>query len=182
MIVLLPAALAQAAPEDAAALVRRLNADLLAHPSATAVLQRWCAERRLADPPVMRALVDRTASNLLTPEQRARLQVGADEPVGYRRVRLVCGTHILSEAENWYVPSRLTAAMRAQLADTDTPFGAVIGPLGPTRHNLEAVQLWLDGPLPRDLFRHRALVVASDGRPLAEVVETYTAGVLEFSR
>ena len=34
--------------------------------------------------------------------------IGPDEPVAYRHVRLRCGDHVLSEADNWYVPSRLT--------------------------------------------------------------------------
>jgi hypothetical protein len=36
------------------------------------------------------------------------LGVDPDEPVRFRRVPLKCGDHVLSEAENWYVPSRLT--------------------------------------------------------------------------
>jgi chorismate-pyruvate lyase len=163
-------------------IVADLNARLLAGPTATGVLTDWCAAHGMADPARIHAERVEGAAAEATAEQRARLEVGTDEPLGYRRVRLMCGTHLMSEAENWYVPSRLTAAMRDQLAETDTPFGAVIAPLGPKRRNIEAVQLWKDGPLPRDLFRHRALVVGRDGRPLAEVVETYTAGTLEFPR
>jgi hypothetical protein len=29
------------------------------------------------------------------------LGVGTEEPVKYRHVRLRCGTHVLSEADNW---------------------------------------------------------------------------------
>ena len=32
-------------------LVEKLNAELLSHDSATAVLESWCGERHLADPP-----------------------------------------------------------------------------------------------------------------------------------
>jgi hypothetical protein len=160
--------------------VADLNQRLLAGPTATAVLTDWCAGHGMADPARIHAERVAGATADATPEQRARLKVGAEEPLGYRRVRLMCGAHVMSEAENWYVPARLTPEMRGLLADTDTPFGAVIAPLGPQRQNLEVTQLWLDGPLPRDLFRHRALVVGRDGSPLAEVVETYTAGALEF--
>lgn len=162
-------------------IVADLNARLLAGPTATQVLADWCQRHGMANPARIHAERVEGAVAEASAEQRARLEVGSDEPLGYRRVRLMCGTHLMSEAENWYVPSRLTAAMRAQLAETDTPYGAVIAPLGPKRHNFEVTQLWQDGPLPRDLFRHRALVVGRDGRPLAEVVETYTAGTLEFS-
>jgi len=160
-------------------IIADLNQRLLAGPTATAVLAKWCGDHGMAEPARIHAERVKGAADA-SPEQRARLKVGADEPLAYRRVHLMCGSHLMSDAENWYVPSRLTPAMRALLADTDTPFGTVIGPLGPKRRNLEVVQLWGEGPLPRDLLRHRALVVGSDGEPLAEVVETYTAGVLEF--
>jgi chorismate-pyruvate lyase len=163
-------------------IVADLNARLLAGPTATRVLTDWCARHHMAKPARIHAERVEGAAVEATPEQRARLQVGVDEPVAYRRVRLMCGAHLLSEAENWYVPARLTPAMRALLADSDTPFGSVIAPLRPKRRNLEVVQLWGEGPIPRDLLRHRALVESGEGLPLAEVVETYTAGVLEFSR
>jgi hypothetical protein len=44
-----------------------------------------------------------------TAEQRQLLGVTPSEPIRYRKVRLSCGNHVLSEADNWYVPSRLTA-------------------------------------------------------------------------
>lgn len=153
--------LAQADP------VERLHAELLAATSATAVLQRRCA-----DP--IRAVVDRAATGAPTPEQRARLKVGADAPVAYRRVALMCGDAVLSEAENWYVPARLTPAMNAALAG-DTPFGAAIRPLGPRRQVLDVAEV-----RPPYILRHHALVVDAGGVPLAEVVERYTpqAGAL----
>jgi len=53
----------------------------------------------------------------------------------------------------------------------------VILPLGPHRINLGVEWLWSGAdarPAPRDgLFRHRALVEDSTGRPLAYVRETY---------
>ena len=71
-----------------------------------------------------------------TPEQRQRLQVKGRERVNYRRVQLRCGRQVLSEAENWYVPSRLTAGMNRLLETTDTPFGKAIQALQPYRQNL----------------------------------------------
>jgi len=165
------------------ALVEELNARLLAGSTATAVLAAWCAEHRMADPARIHAELVPGPAVEASAETRARLGVGADEPLGYRHVRLMCGAHVMSEAENWYVASRLTPAMRAALADTDTPFGAVIAPLGPKRENLEATPLWQGAaPLPHALLRHRALVSGADGRPLALVVETYMSGALEFAR
>jgi len=43
--------------------------------------------------------------------------------VKYRRVQPSCGDHILSEADNWYVPRRLTPEMNRLLETTDVPFG-----------------------------------------------------------
>ncbi len=182
------------------AVIEELNGALLASPSATTTLEAWCADHHMASPPKIVALRDRGANSPASSEIRASLQVTPDEPVKYRRVSLACGTHILSEAENWYVPSRLTASMNAALDTTDTPFGRVVEPLNVTRQTLSAEPLW--SPLPKDwerkpdlvrthyaraahtipleILRHRALVYDNAHRPLAEVVETYTNAVLDF--
>lgn len=156
-----------------------LNARLLAGPTATGVLQQWCDEHDVGAK--VRAEVRRRAVRAPDAAQRARLAVSADEPVAYRHVRLSCGKWLLSEAENWYVPSRLTPAMNAALAGGDTPFGAAIAALSPRRTGLGAELFWRDGPMPEALFRHRALVLDSAGRPLAEVVETYQADALRLA-
>ncbi|MFX8883413.1 hypothetical protein ABTM86_19675, partial [Acinetobacter baumannii] len=83
-----------------------------------------------ATPPTIRALADRGAAQAASPDVRAALGVGPDTPLAYRHVRLVCGDVVLSDARNWYVPARFTAAMNRTLADTDTPFGKVVAPLG----------------------------------------------------
>ncbi len=38
----------------------------------------------------------------------------------------MCGGHVLSEADNWYVPARLTPQMNRALDTSDTPFGAAV--------------------------------------------------------
>ncbi|MBO9711339.1 MAG: hypothetical protein J7495_00365 [Sphingomonas sp.] len=167
-----------ALPESAFERIARLDADLRADPSATAVLGRWCAALKLADPPTVVAVVDRGAAVAPDAATRARLGVGAAEPVVYRRVRLTCGGVTLSEAENWYVPSRLTPAMNAALTG-DTPFGTVIKPLKPTRRTLAVERLWDgQGAVPQAVLRHNALVIGGDGRALAEVRETYQRGLV----
>jgi chorismate-pyruvate lyase len=135
--------------------------------SATAVLQRRCPGATI------RAAVDRTARVPPTADQRARLRVGAGEAVAYRRVRLMCGTVAVSAAENWYVPARLTPAMRTAL-DGEAPFGMVIRSLRPTRTVVSVDRLTGD-----PVLRVRALVVGADGTPLAEVVENYTRAALK---
>jgi hypothetical protein len=133
-----------------------------------------------------------------TPDQRRELGVTPAEPVRYRRVRLMCGALVLSEADNWYVPGRLTPEMNKLLDSTDTPFGVVVRALHFQRHTLSATLLWLplpagwemnaagardvvaDQPMPSQLLEHRAVLTLPDGTPFSEVVETYTDNVLAF--
>ena len=146
--------------------VDRFAAELQASNSATAVLQRRCAGGTLA------ATVDRSLSRAPSPTHREALAVTAGEAVAYRGVRLMCGAVVLSTAENWYVPARLTPEMRAALAG-NAPFGAVILPLQPRRTTLSVVRLG-DDPV----LQVEAIVIGADRRPLAYVVETYAATVL----
>ena len=155
-----------------------LDARLRASPSATATLRDWCDFYGVADPTIHAELVKGPA-RAATARQRRELKVSASEPLGYRHVRLSCGGHVLSEAENWFVPSRLTPAMNAALDTTDTPFGTVVKPLNINRRMLGAETLWRRGARPpAQLFRHLALVLDADGRPIAEVIETYQREVV----
>jgi hypothetical protein len=179
------------------ALIEQLNSALLASRSATATLEAWCAEHRMANPARLAAVLDRRTARKATAADRLVLGVGPLEPIGYRRVALVCGTHVLSNAENWYVPSRLTAPMNRALETSDAPFGRVILDLHPTRQTLSVDRFWSPLPadwdrsvpagppkgniaIPADLFRHRAVVYDVRHRPLALVVETYTRENLNF--
>jgi chorismate-pyruvate lyase len=169
-------------------LIETLNSALLAGSSATTVLEQWCAVHHLASPAVVTARRD--ASVILAPSEdtRARLKLGPNETVGFRRVKLMCGDKVLSEANNWYAPARLTDAMNDALAHTTTPFGRVIAPFKAFRRTFSVERLWPAPPKdgaerPMDstataapgtaLFRHRALVLKPDGAPIAEVEETY---------
>lgn len=182
------------------ALIETLNTDLLTSHSATATLTNWCAIHHMATQPKIIAHLLLGIAKPITPEQRRRLDIGPNEPVIYRRVELVCGEHILSQADNWYVPSRLTPTMNKALQSTDLPFGSVIAPLHPRRLTISVENLWQ--PLPRGwemasppadhpgqklsipplLFEHRALVYAADGKPISEVAETYRKDILDFER
>jgi chorismate-pyruvate lyase len=183
---------------EALALLETLNADLLAHDSATLTLERWCGDHRLADPP---RIVAERVSDAVKPasaEVRAALDVKPDEPLSYRRVRLKCGDHVLSEADNWYVPARLTPEMNHVLETTDTPFGKAVAALHFRRHTLSADLLWRPLPMgwemgaapasdeagalaiPGHVLEHRAVLSTHDGAPFSEVVETYTSEVLAF--
>jgi hypothetical protein len=161
-------------------LVGQLNADLLSHDSATATLQRWCADRHLADPPTIVAHRVLSQDKPAAAEVRALLHAAPGEPIRYRRVALACGAHVLSNADNWYCPGALTAAMNAELDTTDHPFGAVVKPLGFHRHTLSAVVLMSpsDRSPPDAVIRHKAVLETPDGAPFSLVIETYTKDVL----
>ncbi|HTT43797.1 MAG TPA: hypothetical protein VMG33_12055 [Steroidobacteraceae bacterium] len=186
---------------EALALLQTLNADLLSHDSATLTLDGWCERHRLASPPQVVAEPVPGLDKPPTAAQRAELRVSAAEPVRYRHVRLRCGEHVLSEAENWYVPARLTPDMNRQLEATDAAFGRVVRPLQFRRQTLEATLLWSPLPPgwestqpvapqepaaggrlepPHEVLRHRALLLLPDGMPISEVTETYTSAVLAF--
>lgn len=164
-------------------LIETLSLRLLAAHSATAVLETWCAERGLALAPQLLAVPVPGPSRTPSPIQQARLAIEPGETLRYRRVRLSCADLVLSEAENWYVPSRLTPAMNAILDATQTPFGRVVHPLAPLRRHLSLRRLWQpmtqESPaLTEPLFVVEAMLSTGDGRPFCEVAETYTGAVL----
>jgi len=185
---------------EALALLQSLNADLLSHDSATLTLDRWCAAHHLADPATVAADRVHDVDKQPTAAQRELLHVGPTEPVGYRRVKLHCGAHVLSEADNWYVPSRLTPDMNQALEHTDIAFGRAVQALHFTRHTLTATLLWLplpqgwemQGPaapphpgtleVPPYVLQHTAVLNLPDGTPISTLTETYTAEVLAFAQ
>jgi len=139
--------------------------------------------------------VDKPAS----PEIRAALRVDAATPVAYRSVRLRCGDHVLSEADNWYVPGRLAPDMNRALETSDIAFGRAVQALHFSRHTLSATLLWSPLPvgwemqalpaagsgalaIPHHVLEHRAVLATPDGTPFSLVVEDYTSAVLDFPR
>ena len=183
---------------EALALLETLNADLLSNDSATLTLDRWCDAHKMAMP--AKIVAERMHGNDKEPpdEVRQLLAVTAADPVRYRHVRLHCGQHVLSEADNWYVPARLTPDMNKVLDTTDTAFGRAVQELHFRRRTLSAQLLWSPlppgwemasalpaagkGPLqvPAETIQHRAVLSLPDGTPFSLVVETYTNEVLSF--
>jgi hypothetical protein len=174
--------------------LQTLNAELLSHDSATAVLQALC-DRRTAEAPKIRAHRleapdDLSAANVA----RRQLGAAANEPIRRRRVELMCGETVLSRADNWYLPGRLTPEMNSALTTTETPFGVVVRPLAFQRRTLAARLLFAPLPdgweaqdparfnvpvtAPPYVLQHRAMLQTPDGRPFSLLVETYTAAVL----
>src|SRR5688572_18367612 len=135
-------AVAQARPEwrdtyqsrlEVLALLQSLNADILAGSSATRTLEAWCGDHDMADDPKIVARRVPGVRKEPSAEQLQRLGVRDASEVQYRRVELRCGAHVLSEADNWYVPARLTPEMNAALETTETPFGRAVQSLRPYR-------------------------------------------------
>jgi hypothetical protein len=131
---------------EALALLETLNADLLSNDSATLTLDRWCEAHKMATPAKIVAERVRGDDKAPTDEVRQLLGVNPTDPVRYRHVRLHCGEHVLSEADNWYVPAHLTPDMNQVLDTTDTAFGRAVQALHFHRRTLSARLLW--SPLP----------------------------------
>lgn len=149
--------------------MRRLQADLDANPSATAVLQARCDH---AGPPGARIRARQTpVTPDIAADRAARQALGADrrEPLRHRRVELMCGDRVFSRADNWYLPARLTPGMNRTLETTETPFGVVVTPLRFRRAPIRSERL--PGP---DVLRNRARLVTPEGHAFSLVVETYT--------
>lgn len=177
---LLVAALAGCASPQAS--LNGFEATLARQDSATAALGEWCAANDIAAPPM---IVAHPASGDPAPEPadaRALLAVSPDETLGYRHVRLTCGDSVLSEADNWYVRSRLTPAMNATLDSTQTPFGRAVAALNFTRKRLAAERGAAQGCPAGTILSHRALLIAEDGRPISLVLECYTRANLKSRR
>jgi hypothetical protein len=176
-----PATLQPSTPTDAFASVQRLETELLSTRSATTTLETWCRDHHLANPPRVVAHVVGGAAKAPTADQLRRLEVAGARDVKYRLVQLQCGTHVLSDADNWYVPSRLTPEMNRLLDATDTPFGKAVAPLEPYRVTIAVTLRWTDStqPPPATLFEHRAVLYTRDHEPFSEVVERYRRTLAE---
>lgn len=184
------------------ALLQSLNGELLAGSSATRTLEAWCDDHDMADDPTIVAVRETEVSREPSAEQLARLAVRDASEVRYRRVQLRCGTHVLSEADNWYVPGRLTPEMNALLETTGTPFGKAVQALRPYRRTVAVTMLWTPLPrgweqqkrprfrwcrrrmlaIPKDVFQHRAVLYTAEHLPFSEVVETYQSELFAFRR
>jgi len=184
------------------ALVQTLNANLLASRSATITLEKWCTDHKMAPEPKVIARRLHNVEKLPSAETREHLRVGAEEKVQYRHVELFCGDHVLSEADNWYVPSRLSDEMNHALDTTETSFGRVVQSLRPFRQTIGVKILWSPLPqlwelemrrpemekqaasgfiaIPHEILEHRAILYNSDHIPFSEVDEKYTNEVLNF--
>jgi hypothetical protein len=182
---------------EALAAIQSLQVDLLSHDSATETLERWCKGLGQVHPANITAERLKMVDPQPTPEIRQYLRVGPEIALKFRHVRLKCGDMVLSEADNWYVPARLTPVMNKALDSSERPFGKVVKPLGFTRHTLSASLLWAALSAPRRtlvkspsgemappyfLFEHRALLQTGNGTPFSLLIERYTRNLLKPAR
>jgi chorismate-pyruvate lyase len=167
-------------------LARELSNRLLAACSATATLCQWCNERGLGWGDISIVRRPCAAGHLAHDWVLDELRPDRGQSVAYRRVCLMRGKAALSEADNWFVPERLTPNINHILDWTDVPFGTAIKSLEPRRRTLfvEFAQTSADpepdegdaGPEPAStpcIFEHRAVVLRRDGTPIAVVREAY---------
>lgn len=182
----------------ALALLETLHAELLTAKSATFVLEAWCREHEQSKEPKIQAIRDAARQKPAPAEVRELLNVTDRETIRYRSVNLTCGSHIFSEADNWYVPERLTAGMNERLDKSDTPFGIAVKDLNFTRRTLGAEALWAplsrgwemkmpqssrsDRPLkiPTYVLHFRAALSTVDHTTFSVVDETYRNDLFDF--
>jgi hypothetical protein len=174
--------------------LQTLNSDLLSQASATAVLQALCDRREPGAPRIRARRVEAADNAQAASTARRQLGAAANEPIRLRRVELMCGEAVLSRADNWYLPDRLTQQMNSMLSTTETPFGVVVAPLAFQRRTLSSrllfnplppgwearAELSFEAPAtpPPQVLQHRAVLQTPDGRPFSLLVETYTDRVL----
>jgi chorismate-pyruvate lyase len=158
--------------QDHAAQLERLRGDILGSSSATQFLTARCGELHLADPAVVHAQ-NAPVTEGASADVRALLKVGAAEWVRHRHVRLTCGGHVLSEADNWYVPARLTAEMNHSLDSSDTPFGTVVRPL-----NFHRKTVATSRSSGAAVLQVKAVLLTPDEVPISLVVENYSGELL----
>ena len=165
---------------EAFADMQAFDTTLLASRSATETLETWCRDHHLAADPRIVAHLVTGADKPLTAEQRQRLALGGHDAAKFRRVELQCGARVLSVADNWYVPARLTPEMNRQLETTDIPFGKAVAALEPTRQTVSVTRLWTDSRAapPDALLELRALLYTRDRVPFSEVDEVYQRALL----
>lgn len=179
-------------------LLETLNATLLSNDSATRTLQQWCADHNMADQATIKAIRDPHVVKEPDAEIRQQLQVREGEFVAYRHVQLVCGRHVLSEADNWYVPSRLTRDIDHLLTSTEMPFGIAVKSLKFSRKTNSVNLLWSPLPtgwelkapkiletghninIPEYVLQHKAVLSGSNRVPFSVVVENYRRDIFSF--
>lgn len=181
MLALAPLALAGPLQPDQRQTLERLESELLSNPSATEVLEGHCNRYFGAEHATVRAEIIKRENHVKASKTVLRaLKLGPGESVSYRSVRLRCGEIALSEADNWYVPERLTPAMNEALAKTDIPFGKVVKPLQFQRQTQKT--RWnpnMTGASANPwVFENQAQLITPEQSPFSVLRERYLSSLL----
>ncbi len=150
------------------------EAELARQDSATLALEQWCETRGFAEQGLVTASAVDGPPYAPSQSTRAMLEVSEEETIGYRHVQLSCGGRVLSDAHNWFVPSRLTAEMNHTLETTNTPFGKAVAELHFSRERMEGARGTTEDCPADTILYHRAVLRRPDGQPISLVVECYT--------
>lgn len=157
--------------------VRQLYFHLMSFPTATSALTAWIAARGLDSAPIRVNVVGQV---------KRHTRIGREGFIAQRRVRLISGSHVLSEATIVYREYILSNEFRDKLRLTDLPFGHIIASLGPSRRTTFARALGaplmprladLENAFTPVLDVHATISTAVHG-PIARVHETYGAYLL----
>lgn len=184
---------------EATALLQSLNVELLTGDSEKQTLEHWCVSHRLVSNPQIAIERVLDAEELPTEAQRKMLATAEKEPVRHRKVRVRCGSSVLLEADDWYLPSRVSPQVNALLEGTELPLQRAVQIAHFKRRTLSATLLWPQlpelgelgsakgvtesqaiGPLPARVLTHHVLLMLPDGRPFGEIQANYMGNVLAF--
>ena len=173
-------ALSAASDGARAAHLQALRQLLLEGHSATATLEHWCALHALAIPARVRAVALPGTAHEAPPAVHDALQTSAATALRHRRVALACGERVLSVADNWYLPARLSPAMNLRLDTSDEPFGRVVAALAFRRLTLHEQTFWppCAGDAGRIILQMHALLLDPHEQAFSYVVERYREDVL----
>jgi len=183
---------------EATALLQSLNVELLTSDSEQQTLGRWCSSHGLVSNPQISIERVLDAEERPTEAQRKMLATSAKEPIRHRKVQVLCGATVLLEADDWYLPSRVSAQVNALIESTALPFETA--QIGHFRRRIVSAtilwpqlpELWGLGteesatesqamrPPPARVLTHHVLVTLPDGTPFGEAKENYMRSVLAF--
>jgi hypothetical protein len=150
--------------------LRRLYIYLISFPTATEALTAWLERSGVANAVIEARVLARSIIEL------------PETTLAMRRVQLVYGSSVLSDAVIAYRADVLTPLMRRRLATTNTPFGEVVKSLSPYRQMTHAdttsKQLYPGDEKPSPHLEMRATIFTPDHGAIAKVRERYSDTVL----
>jgi chorismate-pyruvate lyase len=158
--------------------VARLERDLAAQSSATAVLAAVCQRQLGPTAPPIRAELLQGKAVVASGEIARQLDPGRIEPIVLRHVQLKCGETMLSEAYNWYLPLRLPPEAARLLETTDTPFGKALAPYGFARKRLWSKRGRAAECPEGTMLSQSAVLELPERGPVSLVIECYSAASL----